>query len=232
MRAKYSIVSVLAAVALGSAAAVAAPVSITVPNYSFETTGGWTSSQPDWNNGVGVVSEVAGASKYDQVGGFLPAPADLTHVAVLTGYVNWTGSLWSDGLGTLSGTGGAASSVYTLTVAVGWPNTQPGDVIPSGGTPSISLLLGANVLQTTPATPLTQGAFSDFQATYTVLGTESATDQLSIRFNWTNATNPATFAQASFDNVRLTVDAVPEPATAGLLALAASAGLLVRRRRA
>lgn len=227
MRAKYSIVSVLAAVALSSAAAVAAPVSITVPNYSFETTGGWTSSQPDWNNGVGVVSEVAPTGKYTYVGGSLPAPADGTKVAVLTGFSGWTGSLWSDGLGTLSGTGGgAAGSVYTLTVAVGWPNTQPNDVIPSGGTPSISLLLGTNVLATTAVTPLTQGAFTDFTVPYTVLSTESASDQLSVRFNWTNATTA--FAQASFDNVRLTVDAVPEPTSLGVIALS---GLLLAKRR-
>lgn len=105
--------------------------------------------------------------------------------------------------------------IYTLTVDLGWRNDMA--VFSSGA----NLLVNGVAYAATGATPV-QGNWSTFTATYTGLAIDAG-DPITIQLVRNGP------GQANFDDVRLS-DNIPEPGTAGLLAIG-FAGLLALRRR-
>jgi hypothetical protein len=84
------------------------------------------------------------------------------------------------------------------------------------------------------ATPISGYGYSVNLAAFTALDNAASVDfRFVVRTN-NDSTPPGTFALAGtsrFDNVNVTASAVPEPTSAGLLALTGVAGLAFRRRR-
>jgi hypothetical protein len=220
-------------------ASVAPPV---VPNFSFEypamgaggnnsggngnTTAitGWTIS----GNGAGVFFPNGNGG----LGNPLPAPADGSQYAFLETPNNSspTSITTTAPVGTV-----AANTIYTLTTAIGHRNTSirlPDnyliELLVDGIPVASNSLLDAH-------TNIPASSFMDLSASFT----SPASGDLIGGAMWvrlTHSTDDGVFRQGAFDNVRVeatTAGEVPEPATLGLLGLAACGlGGYVRLSRA
>jgi hypothetical protein len=207
---------------------------ITVPNPSFEA--------PDAADGANVSPGPTGWTAVN-AGAFDPTN---TNYAGTTGN-NVQGALPDGGQaafvfanGTAAGsltsaaslTTIAADTTYTLTVAVGKElATGAGGRV--GYNAGIALLANGAAI---PAATLTGidipvGTFQDRTVAFTTAATGDPLvgQSLTIRLSQAGAT-AGNFPAPDFDNVRLDGSPVPEPASAGLLAVG-GVGLLARRRR-
>jgi hypothetical protein len=141
------------------------------------------------------------------------------------GTANGTQDAWINGVGTITSTDSftiAANTDYVLTVALG-ERDDIGSGQPAPGTMTLSLVdttgsvtLGSTTV--TASTPgLTAGTFADFQVSLTpeqiALVGGAVGDSMTIQLGQGENGN----VQGNFDNVRLDVIALPEPATYAML---------------
>jgi hypothetical protein len=209
----------------------ASPVPITVNNFSFETPdlvdGGANAVVPSWTP-IGAPGtfdpqdpQFAGTTLDNaNTSGTLP---DGGQIAIITTYFN--GALsggFTQSVGTV-----AANTIYTLTVGIG----TRADL--QSGAWTIALLAGTTVLASDSANSgPAGGTFVDHTALAgpLTLSDPSVGQSLIIRVTGANAPGNAATAQDAFDDVRLTAEAVPEPASVGLFGVAIVAAAAHRRR--
>lgn len=236
---------------------VAAAEDIFVPNFSFEepvrgddqytqeAPVGWTAGNSNNPDGVGVQNAIdsqypgttfTGTPGEDD----LDAPAHGKQFA----YIN-AGGTNVNHLTSLNplGNGVKAFTLYTLTVAVGdrGDGVEPRDVkiellvepAVEGGltTSAAAAMLTGEEIDVVGLNQDDQGAFVNLTASFQTDGTSPLIGRdLKIRLTHFSNGRAGEYPQVSFDNVRLVATAVPEPSSAALALLGASA--LLRRRRA
>jgi hypothetical protein len=206
--------------------------SLTVPNFSFETPALGLGNNTTENPSNWVLSATVQGGVYNPTDdaypgattGPLPAPALGDQLA----YINITASGPTPAsLTTAAPTGVAgANTVYTLTVAVGRRVNVAADerfriaLLLDGSPVSAAVLSGTSI----PA-----GTFTDLTTTYT---SPSAGGNLDVRLTYEADGEVVGISQANFDNIRVGVAPVPEPATclaAAAVGLATDAALRSRR---
>ncbi|MEO6848380.1 MAG: PEP-CTERM sorting domain-containing protein, partial [Chthoniobacterales bacterium] len=129
-----------------------------------------------------------------------------------------------------------ASSVYTLTVAVGNEVANPDTYKISlyvGGTLIGGNYTGGTLLASTSGSSnvITAHQLADITATYTSPSSGLISGNLAIMLTNTHASQSTVVGQETFDNVRLDVAAVPEPSSVALLCIGGIGFLSWKARR-
>lgn len=240
---KIKTLCVSAAAAFGFAAATAQAQSITVPDFSFETPSE-TGTYQD-NSGIAVNAAIPNTgSAWYYLGGFINggSPVGVQDASAngfsaganpggtQDGYAN-TGAWMGSGILTTI----APNTTYTLTVAEG---NRGGGYAQTGGF-TIGLAFGSAVssgltnslavsLDTSYAGSPTVGTFADFTTSFTIGSSDADIGQslfVLLRSDIVTGNNPI-----DFDNVRLTTNPVPEPASLSLATIGGLAVLLMKSR--
>ncbi|MCE5279487.1 MAG: PEP-CTERM sorting domain-containing protein [Planctomycetaceae bacterium] len=209
------------AVLVLAGATVAAPITINNPGFESGSTGwtvwgsGWTAQPTD--------AEFPGASS-----GSLPAPAGGT--TTMVGGSTFGGRIWQK----VDGVTVQADMIYTLTVATGRPANLPfdltqWDIYLSAGNDANSTRLGTQWI--TPSS-VPAGTFVDTTLVVDTTGLDPSLigKNLIVVLHDNDGLNGYPSAGYHFDNVRLNISPIPEPATMSLLALGSLAALMKRRR--
>lgn len=218
---------------------------ITVPNYSFESPtsngyyapnisiSGWNFSNPNNSDVSGIQDQgpngVGGPNTGNPIGTDQNqwAFVNLTNNGSAT---PTTGSIASAAaLTTIAG-----ETTYTLTVAVG-SNTQLGGYQDAGNF-AISLLANGTPVATSTllAVDNIKGTLQDLSTSFTTSLSGGVVGQnltILLESSSSNPFDPFGGQQSLFDNVRLTANTTPEPASLAVWGVVIVGGLVVARRR-
>ncbi len=239
-------VAFLVVMAAGLPPGVAYSDSITVPNYSFENTLGFTAT-----GGAGVGQGIVEGNWLYQTSNPVDVAGTQDQSVSPGNPVGTDGNNWA--FLNLSGPGGttygmitsaatvttiAPSTTYDLTVSVG-ENVQTGGYDLSGNF-TVSLLANGVAIATSPVqlgVDLTKGAFTDISTSFTspasggVDGQNLTIQLYSVADGRGNIPPELGGEQSLFDNVRLSANPVPEPSTVVLGGLGVATLLIAARRR-
>lgn len=224
MHLKYSLVKTAAALALCGVAGQAAAVSIAVPNADFEATalGNSAIAAGDFAPGWAFVGGTHGV--YNPSTAFynnpqITDPPNAGVIGTMSGdTVAFFFSTVNSHMTATTAHDVVAGETYALTVSVGWRDNGN-----SLGATYIALFDGDSQLarHNVTAAELQLGTFTDVSLSYTTTAADSG--KLRVRLGHDSGNF------SDFDNVRLSVSAVPEPASWALMA--GGAGLLLALRR-
>ena len=249
-RASLFLAAAVALVSLVAASRPAAATLIIVPNASFEdpnvADGDFTSSSgfdavPNWTfaqtfNGTitAGVWDPINAEYSGTTGDNAPLPGTASGGQAAYIYLQQTDDLMLEALtGELSTETALVTvqpnTVYTLTVAVGHAQTfLPGDVTIGLYRDDNQTALAETVI---PSAAIPANTFADFSAVFTSLPVNDPANGTGVIIRIGHTHLDAGERSVDFDNIRLDVTPVPEPASVATLALALIGALTTRRPR-